>query len=721
MREHQSNDKIKMKMKQRAIAIGIAMAIVVTAVLLKVGYVQIVQADWLVEQATQVWNKKSTIEPNRGMILDRNGGRLAYNAKAYTIIAKPREIEDPVNTARKLSPIINMTEQRIYELITKDAGQVELGPGGRKVSEDILNQVKDLELPGIASIEESIRFYPNSAFASHVIGFINAEEKGVAGIELAYDELLKGKEGKRSYITDGKRREVAGGAKNYEPAEDGQNIVLTIDQNIQHFVERALDNAYELYKPKNMTAIVANPQTGEILALANRPHFNLNNILPEDSNSIYQNFAISQFEPGSTFKIITMAAAIEENMLDLSEKVVDNGSIEVSGKKINTWNRTGFGEITYLEALQRSSNVAFVKIGLERLGEVKLFEYIEKFGFGKATGIELLGEMKGNIFSNRKIYPIEVATTSFGQGISVTPLQQIQAVSAVANSGKLIKPTLIKEISRQEGKEKVVSYESKVNVIGRVISEVTAQTMRDAMENVVSSGSGGRSNIDGYRIAGKTGTAQKVVSGGKYSDDKHIGSFIGFAPADNPSLIIYVAVDEPSTSDIYGSIVAAPIFQEIMQDSLHYMGIMAEEESIQSRNLNLVEVDSYTGKYVTESMLLAESKGLKAQVLGNGNYVIKQSVQASEYVSQGTEILLLSGSQDGEPAPGSKIVPDVTGKSKREIIDMLLLLDMKFTFEGEGYAIEQTQQPGEVYDQNNPIHIKFQPSSMPVLNEPKDE
>jgi len=716
MNEQHTNNSFNNKIKRRAIAIGVAMAIFVIAVVIKISYVQVVQADWLIEQAAQVWNKNITLSPNRGMILDRNGDRLAYNAKAYTIIAQPREIQDPVNISRKLATVINMSEQRIYELITRDAYQVELGPGGRKVTEDVLEQVMALELPGISSIEETVRFYPNYNFASHVVGFINAKEQGVTGVEQAYDQELKGKEGKISYITDGRRREIPAGVKNYEPAEDGMNIVLTIDQNIQHFVERALDDAVEIHKPKNITAIVANPQTCEILAIANRPNFNLNHITPEDSNNIYQNFAISQFEPGSTFKLFTLAAALEEGVVELNEKIIDNGKIDVPGGTIRTWNRVGFGEITILEALQRSSNVAFVKIGLERLGEQKLFHYIDKFGFGKQTGIELPNEMKGDIFGNRKVYPIEIATTSFGQGISVTPLQQIQAVSAIANGGNLIKPTIIKEISRIEGNKNVVYHKSETNVIHRAISENTAQLMKGSMESVVSNGSASNGSIDGYRIAGKTGTAQKVDETGKYSDSKYIASYIGFAPVEDPQLIIYVAVDEPNAMDIYGSTVSAPIFREIMQDSLHYLGIKAKEDSEKQINVDMVEVDSFVGKYVAESILIAEEKGINIKLIGNGNYIVKQSNKAMEQVPQGTTILLITGSKSGGYSPEAKLVPDLIGKSKREIIDLLMLLDMEYIIEGEGYAFEQDQASESIYN-NKPILVRFTPHSTSVLNE----
>ncbi len=720
-----TNDPVqKRRMRNRAIVVGSAMAIFIVAVIFRICYVQIVQADWLVEKAAKVWNKNSILQPTRGMILDRNGERLAYNAKAYTITAQPKLIDDPVNTARKLATVINMSEQRIYQLITKDADQVELGPGGRKVSEEVLDKVKELELAGISSIEETVRFYPNSAFAAHLIGFINAEGTGVTGMEMMYDEELKGKEGKISYITDGRRREIPAGVKSYEPAEDGKNIVLTIDQNIQHFVERALDAAIEIHHPKNITAVVADPKTGEILALANRPHFNLNQIKAEDSAHIYQNYAVSQFEPGSTFKIITMAAALEEKLVDLQDTVVDNGSITVTGTKINTWNRVGFGEISYMEAFQRSSNVAFVKLGLENLGEQKLFQYIDKFGFGKKTGIELPSEMAGNIFAGKKVYPIEVATTSFGQGISVTPLQQVQAVSAIANGGKLLQMTLIKEISRREGKQDVIYQKNPVTVLDTVISERTSQLMKDAMENLVASGSGGKSMIEGYRIAGKTGTAQKVDrETGRYSDTKYVASFIGFAPVDDPQLVVYVAVDEPNSSDIYGSTVSAPIFRDIMQDSLHYLGVQAGDSGDVPKveKYNMVQMDSYVGKFTTESLLQAEKQKLEAEVLGSGNYVVKQSVAASEYVPQGTKVYFVAGTENGEVAPSAKVVPDLTGMSKGEVIELLRLLEMDYRFEGEGFVIDQSVEPSSPYSDGTEINIIFRPQSMPVLNPSPDE
>ncbi|OEH84705.1 hypothetical protein BHU72_07665 [Desulfuribacillus stibiiarsenatis] len=721
MLESQINEKVKKRVNRRAIAIGLAMAVLILSVIFRVSYIQVVQADQLIEEAAVIWNKNSTLSPKRGMVLDRNGGRLAYNAKAYTIIAHPNDIIDPVNTARKLSTVINMSEQRIYELITRKGYQVELGPGGRKVSEDVLNQVKALELPGISSMEETIRFYPNSAFASHVVGFINAEEIGVTGVEQVFNNDLKGIEGKISYITDGRRREIPAGVKSYEPAQDGNNIVLTIDQNIQHYVERAIDQAMDIYKPKNITAIVADPNTGEILAIANRPHFNLNHITMEDSKNIYQNLALSQFEPGSTFKLITMAAALEEKVVSLDDKFVDNGSITVPGGTIRTWNRIGFGEIDFLTALERSSNVGFVKLGLEKLGQEKLFHYIEKFGFGKQSGIELPNEMKGNIFANRRLYPIEVATTSFGQGIAVTPLQQIQAVSAIANGGKLLKPTIIKEISRMEGNHKVVIKKHEPIVVNTVISEQTAQTMREAMESVVNHGSGTKARIDGYRVAGKTGTAQKVGSDGVYRDDRHIVSFIGFAPADQPKLIIYIAVDEPNSSDSYGSTVSAPIFKEIMQDSLHYLGIKAKEEHRLVMTEDHVTIDAYVGKFVTESIIDAEEKGLIVKLIGNGNYVVKQNLRKNEIVPKETEIIFVTGGEKGEVSPMALLIPKFDGMSKREAIELLQILDMKYELIGEGYVVEQSKPVESAYSKGDVIRINLQPKSVNVLNPSSNE
>ncbi|OEF96079.1 penicillin-binding protein [Desulfuribacillus alkaliarsenatis] len=721
MVETSINDKIRKKLKRRAIAISFVMAVLVIAVISRISYIQIVKADWLVEQAAFVWNKNSVLSPERGMILDRNKARLAYNAKAYTIIAHPRLIEDHVNTARKLAPVINMSEQRVYELITRDAYQVELGPGGRKISEELLNKVQELELVGISSIDETVRFYPNSAFASHIIGFNNAQEDGVTGIELLYQNELKGQTGKISYITDGRRREIPAGVKSYEPAQNGSDIVLTIDQNIQHFVERALDNAIEIYNPKNVTAIVADPQTGEILALANRPHYNLNYITMEDSKKIYQNLAISQFEPGSTFKIITLAAAIEENLVSLDDRVVDNGYINVPGGTIRTWNRIGFGEISILEAFERSSNVAFVKMGLNELGQERLFDYINRFGFGSQTGIELPNEMKGNIFSNRRLYPIEVATTSFGQGIAVTPLQQIQAVSAIANGGNLLKPTIIKEVSRKEGDKEIVIKQHQPTIVDTVISKNTAEIMKEAMESVVSNGSGQRARIEGYRIAGKTGTAQKVGPDGRYIDNKHIVSFIGFAPVENPRLIIYVAVDEPNATDSYGSTVTAPIFKEIMQDSLHYLGIKATENREQAINRNLVDVELYKGKYVAETLNQIDKKSLNVKLIGNGNYIVNQSVPAGEQVPEGTTLYLLTGGSDGNINPAANLVPDFHGMSKSEVFELLFLLEMDFLVEGNGYVINQSQEAGQMYDNSEPIHILFSSYSKPVLNQSLDE
>jgi len=402
---------------------------------------------------------------------------------------------------------------------------------------------------GVYMIEEQKRYYPSNELAAHVLGYMDKDGNPRSGVEYRYHELLKGTPGSIHYIKDLLGYELPDGEVGFEPAVDGKSIRLTIDQNIQSYIEQALLAAYEKYEPKSMSAIAVNPKTMEILGMANLPVFNPNRYWDFASQADFYNHAVlSLYEPGSTFKIVTLAAAEEEGLFH-PDDTFQSGSIsfpEWGSKRIHDHNRTGWGEITYLEGLKRSSNVAFVKLGYEKLGKEKLSEYIHAFGFGQPTGIDLPGEGVGDVDFR---YPIEVANATFGQGVTVTVLQQIAAVSAIANGGTLMKPYLLKEVIDPETGEVIERTEPQA--VRRVVSEETARKVAEYLEQVVADreiGTGRDAYIEGYRVAGKTGTAQ-VVENGTYASDKWLVSFVGFAPVENPRIALIVIADEPKVDD----------------------------------------------------------------------------------------------------------------------------------------------------------------------------
>ena len=685
---------IKRTINRRAILVGILISLLFFLLIARTFYIQSIEASMLKEKATNIWNSSMTINPKRGTVFDRNGERLAYNAPAYTVVAVlskdySNHVSDPVMTAEELAPILDMPKRDIYSLLTKDVYQVELRPGGWKVDKEVAEQIKELNLPGIILKEETKRYYPNNAFVSYAIGFLNYDNEAVMGVEKEYDTILKGTPGELKVKKDLKGYELPDGEEFFQPAKDGSNITLTIDKTIQQYVENALDKAESMYHPKRITAIAADPNTGEILAMANRPTFNPNQYWNIEN---YYNFATSyQFEPGSTFKIITLAATIEENIFD-PDGVYQSGTIQVPGGVIHDHNNgLGWGKITFLEGVKRSSNVAFVILGYQMLGKEKLFSYIDKFGFGKTTGIDLPNESKGIMKKAEDAYPLDVAAISFGQGLAVTPIQQIMAVSAIANGGELIKPHVVKEI--RESKTNEIITINQPTVISRVVSEETARFTREILEEVVEFGKEKNGYIEGYHIAGKTGTAQKLEPDGTYSKNRSIASFIGFAPANDPKLLVYVVVDEPDLSiPYYGSTIAVPIFQEIMQNSLRYLKVPFEKEQ-NTDNLKdqTFVIKDYINRPLNDTKLDLLKQGLNPIVIGDGDKILEQIPVGGSSVNAGAEVYLIT-------AQKSKwLVPNLKGLSLREALNYLRVLEIKVKIEGSGIVVRQSIEPNTLY------------------------
>lgn len=563
------------RIRLRTLGLGLFLSFLFLILLVKIFMLQVVDAAWLQEKATHIWNRNEILRPERGKLYDRNGDALAYDAPAYTVVATlskkdPNHVKDAAQTASQLARVLNTSETALLKQLTKDAYQVELRQGGWKIDAEKAQAIKDLALPGIHLMEETRRFYPNKSLAAHLLGYVDLEGNAKMGLELSLDEWLRGTDGKSRFIKDARGVPLPDGELEYIPAEDGADVYLTIDRNIQSFVEQALDRAQETYEPKRMVAIVSDPNTGEILAMGVRPGFDPNQYWEIEN---YNNYAVSYpFEPGSTFKIITMAAAIEEGLFNPNEKYM-SGTYWVKGSRIPVRdhnNGRGWGEITFLEGVQHSSNVLFAKLGVERLGQERLIHYIHQFGFAKKTGIPLPGEVVGRVPDVSERIPVrDLASISFGQAVSVTPIQQVMAVGAIANGGKMLPPTIVQRIEKDG--EVVQKFTPPAG--RRVISEETSRQVREILESVVSEGSGQTAYLDGYRVAGKTGTAQKFDGAtGKLIEGEYIASFIGFAPADEPSILVYVAVDAPKGAH-YGSTVAAPIFQEIMRSTLHYLQV----------------------------------------------------------------------------------------------------------------------------------------------------
>ncbi len=628
--------------RRRLFVTLIVITLVFFALFGRLAYVQLVKGDWLVERAQDLWTRNIPFEAQRGRILDRNGEVLVDNVSAPSVMAIPAQIKNPAETARTLARLLRASEKEIYRKITKREMIVRLSPEGRKISEELARQIQGLRLPGIVVVEDNKRYYPYGAMASHLLGFTGIDNQGLSGIELVYDEQLRGAPGFVSFSANARGEKLPGGSDRYTPPRDGMELMLTIDRTIQSILERELDQAMAQYQPENVLAIAMDPRTGEILGMSSRPTFRPDRYQDTDPQIYNRNLPIwKTYEPGSTFKIITLAAALEENKVDLKDRFHDPGYVEVGGARLRCWKGGGHGSQSYLEVVENSCNPGFVNLG-QRLGKDTLFRYIRQFGFGQKTGIDLSGEARGILFAPDRISPVELATTSFGQGVSVTPIQQVTAVSAAINGGNLMEPHLTKAwIDPKTGK---VVRENRPRKKRQVISAETSKEVRRALESVVARGTGRKAFIDGYRVGGKTGTAQKVGPNGRYLPNNHIVSFIGFAPADDPRIVVYVAVDNPKGVQ-FGGVVAAPIVRNIIDDSLRYLKVERRKDQIPPEAVPTEEphvtVPDLIGENVDEIRTSLFSEPL--EVVGKGDVVINQLPKPGQRVKKGTPIRIYLG------------------------------------------------------------------------------
>jgi len=632
--------------RRRLIFILIAGMLIFGIFTARLAYVQFYMNGWLTRQALDSWSRQIPYEAERGDILDRNGEVLATNVSQPSVLVVPKQVRDPVKTAEKLARVLNASKEHIYQLITKKASTVYIKPEGRKISNEKAAEVRSLHLPGVFIAEDFKRHYPYGRFLSHVLGFAGVDNQGLIGLESYYDDLLKGVRGHVDFYSDAQGNRMSSLKDKYVPPKDGLDLVLTIDHRVQTIIERELDQTEQKYHPDNAIAIAMNPNTGEILGISTRPDFNpenYQNVAPEIYN---HNLPIWRtYEPGSTFKVITLAAALQEHLVDLQhDSFYDPGYITVAGTDLHCWKRGGHGSETFLEVVENSCNPGFVELG-QRLGKDRLFSYIHKFGFGAKTGIDLEGESTGILFKEDKIGPLEAATTAFGQGVSVTPIQQIAAVAAAINGGYLYTPYLAKEWVDPETGE-IVSRNAP-QLRRRVISEETSKKVRYALESVVANGTGRNAFVEGYRIGGKTGTAQKV-SGGRYLENNYILSFMGFAPADDPQIIVYVAVDNPKGTVQFGGTVAAPLAGKIISDSLQALGVKKRtggmEKEYRWGDEKMIEVPDLVGE--DKQTISEEYYDLKIEAEGTGDTVIRQQPQAGVKLKAGSKIRVYLGDKN---------------------------------------------------------------------------
>ncbi|MHA6484733.1 stage V sporulation protein D [Paenibacillus sp. strain BS8-2] len=616
------------------------------ALCLRLGYVQLYKGTELAERAEDSWRRNIPYVAKRGEIWDRNGVQLVYNISTPTVWAIPVQVKDKEGTAATLAPLLDMSVEKLLAKVKLKERIIQLGPGGRKMTPEKANEIRALNLPGIVVAEDSKRHYPFGSMAAHMLGFTGIDNQGLTGIESKYNEVLTGIGGNVTYLSDAAGRQMPNSSDTYVEPQEGLTLQLTIDKDIQAVMERELDQAMTGLQADSVIAIAMNPKNGEILGMASRPTYEPNKYQEVASEVYNRNLPIwMTYEPGSTFKIITLAAALEEKKVDLkNEHFFDPGAIEIGGARLRCWKKGGHGSQTFLEVVENSCNPGFVTLG-NRLGKETLFQYIKDFGFGTKTGIDINGEENGILFKLSQVGPVELATTAFGQGVSVTPIQQIAAVSAAINGGTLYKPHVTKAFIDPDTGEAVKEVEPEV--VRQVISEETSKQVREALESVVAKGTGRNAFIDGYRVGGKTGTAQKVING-RYSPNEHIVSFIGFAPADDPEIVIYVAVDNPQGIQ-FGGLVAAPIVRNMMEDALTILEVPRRETQIDRLyrygETPIVTVPNLIGKSVSD---LYEDLNMNFNLTsaGTGKVVIRQAPAEGSRVDRGSTIRIYLGDEE---------------------------------------------------------------------------
>ncbi|MGN7761217.1 penicillin-binding transpeptidase domain-containing protein [Paenibacillus sp. 22594] len=705
------------RIKLRTLFIGGCITLFFLVLVGRVFWLQILDGEYWQDKAAKQWAHSATIKAVRGEIEDRNGNVLASDVPAYTVVVNPEVIaeqgigQEVIDGLHKLlgkpvdelKPLIEAKDDKTGKYLKNR----EIRNEGWKIDKELKDKVvafyeelgkkHDIRETGVGYVTEQKRYYPKDTLAAHILGYTDRDGKAIMGMEKYFDKQLKGTDGKLLYQSDGKGIKLPDSQDTYQPVVNGSNIKLTIDSTIQYYIQEAMQKAYDKYKPKSISVIAADPNTMEILGLANMPTFNPNEYWDPNQNAAgFYNHAIkSRYEPGSTFKIVTLAGVVQEKLFNPDDKF-QSGQIYIKGysRPLHDINRVGWGKISFLEGVKRSSNVAFVKLGYEMLGQERLLKYINEFGFNEKTGIDLPGETIG-IVNPDPNKSVENATLAYGHGkVLVTPIQQLTAVSAIANGGKLMVPHVVKEITDPNTGKKTITQPE---VVRQVISKESARETGGYLEQVVADqvkGTGRHAYIEGYRVAGKTGTAIKV-NGTDYDRNKVLSSFIGYAPVNDPKIAVIVIIDEPQGEDggNGGGAVAAPVFQEIVSQALPYMGVPkvstnsanSTSKTVKTAAAALRSTPDLSGKTVQAARQLLIDQGFDFEAVGEGATVVSQYPEKGTMLASGQRIYLLS--QQGD----KPVIPDLRGQSLRDALEILSLLKVGISVDGEGYVSGQTE------------------------------
>lgn len=577
---------------KRLLGVFMLFGLVFVLVIGRLFYLMISNSTFYKTKALQQWTSQISVAAKRGRILDTNGNEFAVSLEAYRVDIDMNTLRQSLKISgmtmeqlsSKLSTILNRPTQEVSNILylkSPDGMPVKFATLARKIDKTQADKIKALKISGFIVSNDSKRFYKNNNFLASTLGYTNSEGNGVSGVELSYNKELSGIPGQKILETDNRGNPLPYEDSQYIPPVDGKDVVLTIDQTIQLYAEQAAQKALTDNKAKSVTITVMNPKNGEILAMVNKPDYDPNNPngnknqTGEQIAATWKNNAVQNtFEPGSIFKVITSYAAMAENVVNDATTFTDPGYVIVDGVRINEWNPAGFPSQTFQDIIKNSSNVGFVKLGTELLGKDKLFKYINLFGFGQKTGVDLPGESTGIVRPINKVNKADLAYISFGQEISLTAMQYLSAFNSVANGGTWIRPHIMKEIVHTDSNNKQV-VDATYNDLGekKILDPNVASTLRTYLRKVVTDGVGSAAEVPGLDIAGKTGTAQKPSPTGGYAPGKYMSSFAGMAPQNDPKITLLISIDEPNPANYYAGQTAAPVAKDLFKEIFDYMNI----------------------------------------------------------------------------------------------------------------------------------------------------
>jgi stage V sporulation protein D (sporulation-specific penicillin-binding protein) len=687
--------QFKKSLKNRVIFYFAIIFILFIILALRLLWIQVINSAEYEHRALNQRMREFIVNSERGIIYDNSGRKLAVSLTAKTVVALPDNIINPKKTASELASLLNIDYDTIYRRITSDLAAVYLQ---RKIDESLHKKLKEKNIPGIIFTDENKRYYPENSLASHIIGFTSIDNQGLNGLELSYNKYLNGKSGKIVVERDASGRIIPDGVNESVPSRDGYDVYLTIDEVIQYMAEKELKAAEGTFDFSGGSAIVMDSKSGDILAMANTPTYDPNNFA-EYPEKTWRNRAINDvFEPGSTFKIITTAAALEEGVISEYDILTDPGHIYVGREEINCWSNVGHRRQTFADVVKNSCNPGFVEVAL-KMSKESFYSYIRAFGFGSKTGVRLPAEAEGILPSYERIGEVELATFSFGHGISVTPIQLASAISAVANEGKLMQPRLVKKVDTGDKQEDIVNDPITVR---QVISKETADKTKELLKQVVADGTGTKAAVEGYQIGGKTGTAKH------YNEDIYDSSFIGIVPTEDTELVVLVILYDISGETYYGSQTAAPVFKNLTTNILNYLDVKPDYKNKFNYKISeeKIIVPDLKGKTKINAEEILREEGFNVKLIGDGEVVDDQLPEAGSKVNKNSTIWLF----DKNNADYYKIliaVPDFRGLTHQDASELADEKGLKLSFSGSGKVVGQSIYPGKRITTDKVIDLKL--------------